>query len=54
VGDGSCEVLTLVAMKLVETSNIEISMRSVDYRKEVGVVQMWLDMYRDRGEYIWT
>jgi hypothetical protein len=39
-------------MKLAESSNIEISMRSVDYHKEVGVVQVWLDMYRDRGEYI--
>jgi hypothetical protein len=39
---------------LTELLNIEILMRGVDYRKEVGVVQMLLDMYRDRGEYIWT
>jgi hypothetical protein len=52
VGDGSCEASTLVVMKLAESSNIEILMRSVDYRKEVGVVQMWLDMYRDHREYI--
>jgi hypothetical protein len=52
VGDGSCEASTLVAMKLAESLNIEISMRSVDYREEVGVVQMWSDMYRDHGEYI--
>jgi hypothetical protein len=52
VGDGSCEASTLVAMKLAESSNIEISMRSVDYHEEVGVVQMWSDMYRDCGEYI--
>jgi hypothetical protein len=31
----------LVVMKLAELSNIEISMRSVDYREEVGVVHMW-------------
>jgi hypothetical protein len=28
----------VVAIKLAESSTIEISMRSVDYRKEVGVV----------------
>jgi hypothetical protein len=39
-------------MKLAELLNIEISMRIVDYREEVGVVQMWLNMYRDHGEYI--
>jgi hypothetical protein len=52
VGDGGCEASTVVAMKLAELLNIEISMRSIDYREEVGVVQMWSDMYRDRGEYI--
>jgi hypothetical protein len=52
VGDGSCEASTLVAMKLAELSNIEISMRSINYHEEVRVVQMWLDMYRDHGEYI--
>jgi hypothetical protein len=39
-------------MRLAESSNIEISMRSVDYCEEVGVVLVWSDMYRDRGEYI--
>jgi hypothetical protein len=39
-------------MKLAESSNIEISMRSVNYCKEVRVVQMWSDMYRDHREYI--
>jgi hypothetical protein len=34
--------------------NLEILTRGLGYRKEVGVVQMWLDMYRDCGEYIWT
>jgi hypothetical protein len=52
VGDGSCEAPTLVAMKLAESSTIKILMRNVNYREEVGVVQMWLDMYRDHGEYI--
>jgi hypothetical protein len=52
VGDGSCEASTLVAMKLAESLNIEILMRSVDYCEEVGVVQMWSDMYRDHREYI--
>jgi hypothetical protein len=52
VGDGSCEASALVAMKLAESLNIEISIRSVDYRKEVRMVQVWSDMYRDRGEYI--
>jgi hypothetical protein len=52
VGDGSSEASTLVVMKLAESSNIEILMRSVDYREEVGVVQMWSDMYRDHQEYI--
>jgi hypothetical protein len=52
VGDGSCEASTLVAIKLAESSNVEILMRSVDYHEEVGVVQMWSDMYRDHGEYI--
>jgi hypothetical protein len=54
VGNGSCEASTLVAMKLADLSNVEISLRGVDYREEVGVVQMWSDMYRDHGEYIWT
>jgi hypothetical protein len=35
VGDGSSEASTLVAMK---SSNIEISMRDIDYHKEVSVV----------------
>jgi hypothetical protein len=28
-------------------------MRGLGYRKEVGVVQMWSDMYRDHGDHIW-
>jgi hypothetical protein len=52
VGDGGRDASTLVAMELAGSSTIEISMRSVDYCEEVGVVQMWSDMYRDRGEYI--
>jgi hypothetical protein len=39
-------------MKLAESLNIEISMRSVNYHEEVGVVQMWLDMHRDHRGYI--
>jgi hypothetical protein len=54
VGNSSCEASTLVAMKLAESSSVEISLRGVKYHKEVGVVQMWSDMYRDHGEYIWT
>jgi hypothetical protein len=52
VGDGGCEASTLVVMKLAKSSTIEILMRSVDYREEVRVVQMWSDMYRDHREYI--
>jgi hypothetical protein len=44
----------LLSMKSVELLNLKILMRGLGYRKEVGVVQMWSDMYRDRGEYIWT
>jgi hypothetical protein len=44
----------LLAMKLVESSNVEILTRGFDYLKEVRVVRMWSDMYRDHGEYIST
>jgi hypothetical protein len=44
----------LLSMKLAELSNLKISTRGLSYHKEVGVVQMWLDMYRDHGDYIWT
>jgi hypothetical protein len=44
----------LLLMKSVEVLNLEILMRGLGYRKEVGVVRMWSDMYRDRGEYIST
>jgi hypothetical protein len=54
MGDGSCEVSMLLAMKLAESSNVEILMRGFGYCKEVGVVRMWSDMYRDHGEYILT
>jgi hypothetical protein len=53
VGDGSCEASTLVAMKSAESLNVR-STRGVNYHKEVGVVRMWSDMYRDHGEYIYT
>jgi hypothetical protein len=43
VGDGSCEVSTLVAMKLVELLNVGILTRGIDYRKEVRVVRIWSD-----------
>jgi hypothetical protein len=39
-------------MKLAESSNVRISMRGINYHKEVGVVWMWPDMYRDHEEYI--
>jgi hypothetical protein len=42
----------LLAMKLAESLNVEILTRGFIYRKEVGVVRMWLDMYRDCGEYM--
>jgi hypothetical protein len=54
VGDGGCEVSMLLLMKSAESLNLEILMRGLGYRKEVRVVQMWSDMYRDRGEYIST
>jgi hypothetical protein len=54
VGDGGCEVSILLSMKSVELSNLEISMRGLGYHKEVRVVQMWSNMYRDCGEYIST
>jgi hypothetical protein len=41
-------------MKSAESSNIEILTSGLGYCKEVGVVWMWSDMYRDHGEYIWT
>jgi hypothetical protein len=44
----------LLAMKLVESPNVEISTRGFSYCKEVRVVRMWSDMYRECGEYIST
>jgi hypothetical protein len=44
----------LLSMKSAESPNLKISTRGLGYRKRVGVVRMWLDMYRDCGEYIWT
>jgi hypothetical protein len=44
----------LLSMKSVESLNLKILMRGLGYCKEVRVVQMWLDMYRDQGEYIST
>jgi hypothetical protein len=53
VDDGRCEASTLVAIKLAESSTIEILMRSVNYREEVGYVwRPWgihIDIVRDRG-----
>jgi hypothetical protein len=54
VGDGGCEVSMLLSMKSAESSNLEILTRGLGYCREVRVVQMWSDMYRDRGEYICT
>jgi hypothetical protein len=42
----------LLSIKSVEPLNLKILTRGLTYRKEVGVVHMWLDMYRDCGEYI--
>jgi hypothetical protein len=44
----------LLSMTSAELLNLEILMRCLGYRKEVRVVQIWSDIYRDRGEYIWT
>jgi hypothetical protein len=44
----------LLLMKSVESLNVEISMRGLGYCKEVVVVRMWSDIYRDHGEYIST
>jgi hypothetical protein len=44
----------LLLIKSAESSNLEILVRGLGYHKEVGVVQMWSDMYRDHGEYIST
>jgi hypothetical protein len=54
MGDGSCEVSMLLVMKSAESLNVEISIRGFGYRKEVRVVRMWSDMYRDHREYIST
>jgi hypothetical protein len=54
VGDGGCEVSMLLLMKSAESLNLEILTRGLGYCKEVGVVQMWSDMYRDHVEYILT
>jgi hypothetical protein len=40
VGNGSCKTLILVVMKLVESSNVGISMKGINYHKEVGVVRI--------------
>jgi hypothetical protein len=52
MGDGSCEVSMSLAIKWVESSNVEILIRGFGCCKEVRVVRMWSDMYRDCGEYI--
>jgi hypothetical protein len=44
----------LLLMKLAESLNLEILTRGLGYHKEVRVVQMWLNMYRDYGKYIST
>jgi hypothetical protein len=54
VGDGTCKASALVVMKLVESPNVRILMKGIDYCQEVGVVRIWLYMYRDSGEYIYT
>jgi hypothetical protein len=54
VGNGSCKASTLVTMKSAESLNVRILMRGIDYYKEVRVVRISLDMYRNHGEYIWT
>jgi hypothetical protein len=38
MGDGSCEASTLAVIKLAESLNIKILIKSIDYREEVGVV----------------
>jgi hypothetical protein len=53
MGDGGCEVSMLLSVKLAELSNIRISMKGLDCHKEVGVVLMWPDVYRDHEEYIY-
>jgi hypothetical protein len=42
----------LLLMKSVELLNVKILTRGLGYCKEVRVVRMWSDMYRDHGEYI--
>jgi hypothetical protein len=54
VGNGGYEVSMLLSMMLAESSNLKISTRGLGYYKEIGMVWMWLDMYRDCGEYIST
>jgi hypothetical protein len=44
----------LLAMKSAESLNVGILMRGIKYCKEVRVVRIWLDMYRDHGRYIDT
>jgi hypothetical protein len=39
-------------MKSVDLSNVGILMRGINYSKEVGVVKIWSDIYRDHGDYI--
>jgi hypothetical protein len=54
MGDGSCEISILLAIKSAESLSIKILTRGFGYHKEVRVVRIWSDMYRDHGEYIST
>jgi hypothetical protein len=55
---GSCDPVPMwamvVAMTLVELSNVKISIRDFNYCKEVGLMGVWSSMYRDHEEYIYT
>jgi hypothetical protein len=44
----------LLSVKSVKLLNLKILTRDLGYHKEVGVVQMWSNMYRDHGEFILT
>jgi hypothetical protein len=54
MGNGSCEVLMLLATDVMESQDIETSMRGVKGCQSSYVVWEWSDMYRDQGEYILT
>jgi hypothetical protein len=43
----------LLLVKLTESSNIGILTRGLDCHKEVRVILMWPDVYRDHEEYIY-